>query len=51
VAEWVADGAALYVCGSLEGMAGGVHAVLSDLLGAETLDELSATRRYCRDVY
>ena len=25
---WVADGAAIYVCGSLEGMAGGVDAAL-----------------------
>jgi len=51
VAEWVADGAAIYVCGSLEGMAGGVHAVLTEVLGAETLGELAAKRRYCRDVY
>jgi sulfite reductase (NADPH) flavoprotein alpha-component len=51
VAAWVADGAAIYVCGSLEGMAGGVHQVLGEVLGAETLDELAAARRYCRDVY
>lgn len=51
VAARVADGAAIYVCGSLEGMAGGVHAVLTELLGAETLDDLAAARRYCRDVY
>ncbi|OYQ35537.1 hypothetical protein CHU95_07360 [Niveispirillum lacus] len=51
VAAWVADGAALYVCGSLEGMAGGVHAVLTDLLGADMLADLAAARRYCRDVY
>lgn len=51
VAAWVADGAAIYVCGSLEGMAGGVHQVLGEVLGVETLDELAAARRYCRDVY
>jgi sulfite reductase (NADPH) flavoprotein alpha-component len=31
---WVADGAAIYVCGSLEGMSGDVHAVLTAVLGA-----------------
>lgn len=51
VVQWVADGAAIYVCGSLEGMAGGVHQVLGEVLGTEMLEELAATRRYCRDVY
>ncbi|MGC1329500.1 PepSY domain-containing protein, partial [Pseudomonas sp.] len=31
--EWVADGAVIYVCGSLQGMAGGVDAVLREVLG------------------
>jgi sulfite reductase (NADPH) flavoprotein alpha-component len=48
---WVADGAAIYVCGSLDGMAGGVHGVLEQVLGADTLADLAADRRYCRDVY
>jgi sulfite reductase (NADPH) flavoprotein alpha-component len=48
---WVADGAAIYVCGSLDGMAGGVHGVLEQELGADTLADMAADRRYCRDVY
>lgn len=51
VREWVADGAAIYVCGSLEGMAGGVDAVLRVILGEETLEQMAAERLYCRDVY
>lgn len=49
--QWVAEGACLYVCGSLEGMAGGVEAVLTEALGAEMLEDMAADRRYCRDVY
>ncbi|MEN3274855.1 MAG: sulfite reductase flavoprotein alpha-component [Massilia sp.] len=48
---WVARGAAIYVCGSLQGMASGVHEVLATELGAGTLDELAAQGRYRRDVY
>ncbi|MBO9559642.1 MAG: sulfite reductase flavoprotein subunit alpha [Caulobacter sp.] len=48
---WVADGAAIYVCGSLEGMSGEVHAVLTSVLGAETLERLTDEGRYRRDVY
>lgn len=48
---WVADGAAIYVCGSLEGMSGDVHAVLTAVLGAETLERLTDEGRYRRDVY
>ncbi len=51
VMEWVQDGAAIYVCGSLEGMAAGVHAALTDILGQDTLEELAVQRRYRRDVY
>jgi sulfite reductase (NADPH) flavoprotein alpha-component len=51
VAAWVARGAAIYVCGSLQGMAGGVHAALQAALGAAALEELDAGGRYCRDVY
>ena len=49
--RWVADGAAIYVCGSLAGMASGVDAVLREVLGEATLDALAAEGRYCRDVY
>jgi sulfite reductase (NADPH) flavoprotein alpha-component len=49
--EWVARGAAIYVCGSLQGMAGGVHEALGAILGAPLLDALIAEGRYRRDVY
>jgi len=49
--EWVAAGASIHVCGSLQGMAPGVHAVLVDVLGAETVERLHAEGRYRRDVY
>lgn len=48
---WVAEGAAIYVCGSLQGMAQGVDAALAEILGREQLDALAEARRYCRDVY
>lgn len=48
---WVADGAAIYVCGSLEGMAPAVAAVLAEELGAETLERMAEEGRYRRDVY
>ena len=48
---WVADGAAIYVCGSLEGMSGDVHAVLVAVLGVETMERLADEGRYRRDVY
>nr|WP_295376843.1 sulfite reductase flavoprotein subunit alpha [Pseudoxanthomonas sp.] len=49
--QWVDAGAAIYVCGSLEGMAPGVDAALRDLLGAEALEQLRLDGRYRRDVY
>lgn len=48
---WVDDGAAIYVCGSLEGMAPAVDEALADVLGAAKLDRLAAEGRYRRDVY
>src|SRR5690606_12670239 len=48
---WVADGASILVCGSLQGMAPGVDAVLRDALGEDTLERLRAQGRYRRDVY
>lgn len=51
VRSWVEEGAAIYVCGSLQGMAGGVHEALLEVLGAEALDALAAAGRYRRDVY
>lgn len=48
---WLADGAAIYVCGSLEGMAGDVDAALRQIVGGEVLDRLAQQGRYRRDVY
>ncbi|WAC59673.1 sulfite reductase subunit alpha [Brevundimonas sp. SL130] len=48
---WVARGAVIYVCGSLEGMSQGVHAALEAALGAEQVLELLEDGRYRRDVY
>jgi sulfite reductase (NADPH) flavoprotein alpha-component len=49
--QWLADGAMLYVCGSLEGMASGVDQVLNDVLGAAEVEQLIEQGRYRRDVY
>ena len=48
---WLAEGAAIYVCGSLEGMAGGVDAVLHEVLGEAAVEQLIEQGRYRRDVY
>ena len=49
--DWVARGAAVYVCGSLVGMAAGVEAALVDVLGRDAVDRLIETGRLRRDVY
>ncbi|PQP01732.1 oxidoreductase [Massilia phosphatilytica] len=49
--EWVERGAAIYVCGSLQGMAGGVHEALQTILGTPRVEQLAAEGRYRRDVY
>lgn len=48
---WIEAGAALYVCGSLAGMAAGVHDALLDIVGVDGVDELQRQGRYRRDVY
>ncbi len=48
---WVAEGAVIYVCGSLHGMASGVDAVLAEVLGPEAVEQLVEQGRYRRDVY
>lgn len=48
---WVEDGAAIYVCGSRDGMSTAVHDVLVDLLGSDRLERLRDEGRYRRDVY
>ncbi|MFN3557831.1 MAG: sulfite reductase subunit alpha [Brevundimonas sp.] len=49
--DWLCCGAAIMVCGSLEGMSKGVHDALEAVLGAEALRDLTETGRYRRDVY
>ncbi|KTC34015.1 flavodoxin [Pseudomonas sp. ABAC61] len=49
--QWLDDGAALYICGSLQGMAAGVDQVLNEVLGAEQVERLIEQGRYRRDVY
>ena len=49
--KWLAEGAAIYVCGSLQGMAAGVDQVLVDVLGSEAVQRLIEQGRYRRDVY
>ena len=51
VRDWIAQGAVIYVCGSLQGMAGGVDAALADILGLEARERLVEQGRYRRDVY
>ena len=49
--NWIADGAVLYVCGSIQGMATDVDHVLEDILGTDLLQQLRDAGRYRRDVY
>ena len=49
--RWVEAGAAIYVCGSLAGMAPGVDAVLREALGDDDVERLREQGRYRRDVY
>jgi len=51
VRGWVKEGASIYLCGSLQGMAQGVDDALAQILGAEPLAALRRAGRYRRDVY
>lgn len=48
---WVEDGAAILVCGSLEGMAPAVDAALRTALGDERLETMAEAGLYRRDIY
>ena len=48
---WVNNGAVIYVCGSIDGMASDVDQALIDILGESTVDQLRQNGRYRRDVY
>ncbi|WP_371322872.1 NADPH cytochrome P450 oxidoreductase family protein [Dechloromonas sp. ZY10] len=49
--DWVARGAAIYVCGSRRGMGDGVEQVLRNVLGEALLTQLAQAGRYRRDVF
>ncbi|MGA6537592.1 sulfite reductase subunit alpha [Stenotrophomonas sp. NPDC101269] len=49
--QWVRDGATILVCGSLQGMAPAVDAVIEQALGREGKEALIVAGRYRRDVY
>ena len=51
VRQWLDDGAAVYVCGSLRGMATGVEEALVEIVGDARVQSLIAEGRYRRDVY
>ncbi len=48
---WVARGAAIYLCGSLRGMASDVDAALNEVLGDTLVSELRLAGKLRRDVY
>ncbi|MFC3443614.1 PepSY domain-containing protein [Sphingobium rhizovicinum] len=48
---WVEQGAAILVCGSLEGMAPAVDAALRAALGDDRLEAMAETGLYRRDIY
>ncbi|QXI48728.1 sulfite reductase flavoprotein subunit alpha [Pseudomonas anuradhapurensis] len=49
--RWMHDGACVYVCGSLQGMAAGVDTALNGILGEAVVQQLIEDGRYRRDVY
>lgn len=48
---WVEEGAAIYVCGSLEGMAAGVDQALIQIFTSTFMSSMASSGRYRRDVY
>ncbi|MEJ8853817.1 sulfite reductase subunit alpha [Variovorax robiniae] len=51
VSAWIDRGAAVYVCGSLQGMASGVDAALRQIAGTDRFADMVANGRYRRDIY
>ncbi|WP_426336237.1 sulfite reductase subunit alpha [Pseudoduganella sp. R-31] len=51
VRAWVEEGAAIYVCGSLEGMAAAVDRALREILTETVVVQMASSGRYRRDVY
>ncbi|CAB1216154.1 PepSY domain-containing protein [Acinetobacter bouvetii] len=48
---WIDQGAVIYVCGSINGMASDVDQALIEILGEAAVDQLRQQGRYRRDVY
>ncbi|AWL28288.1 hypothetical protein DJ533_06745 [Acinetobacter defluvii] len=48
---WITQGAVIYVCGSIQGMASDVDHALVEILGETQLNQLRENGRYKRDVY
>ncbi|KQM41113.1 PepSY domain-containing protein [Sphingomonas sp. Leaf10] len=51
IAEAVTAGAAIYVCGSVQGMAPAVHTALTTILGDDAIESMLVDGRYRRDIY
>lgn len=49
--DWLAQGASIYVCGSLQGMGRGVHNAMVQLIGATQMQALQQQGRYRTDLY
>lgn len=49
--HWVADGAAIYVCGSIDRMAPAVDTAIRSALGDEVVEAMVEEGRYRRDIY
>jgi len=49
--HWIDNGAVILVCGSLQGMAPAIDAVISQTIGHEYKEQLIIQHRYRRDVY
>ncbi|SPL71038.1 PepSY domain-containing protein [Acinetobacter stercoris] len=49
--QWIGQGAVIYVCGSIKGMATDVDQALNDILTETVVEDLKQTGRYRRDVY
>lgn len=48
---WIEQGASIYICGSIHGMAQSVEKALIEILGLNQFEQLIEQKRYLRDVY
>ena len=49
--SWIDNGAMIYICGSLKGMAENVDKTLTNILGINKVNQLKSKKYYMRDVY